>query len=91
MEAKELVYKICNETYHMRKIIDSCETNEQINSANCLACSLVNKWYNINTDFSLSYGADVLPYIKSASNDLDRFIEEAKKKLKSTTTEKYGL
>lgn len=81
MEAKELVYKICNETYHMRKIIDSCETNEQIHSANRLACSLVDKWYNLNANFSLSYGANVLPYIKSAANDMTRFIAEAKKRI----------
>ena len=81
MEAKELVYKICNETYHMRKIIDSCETNEQIHSANRLACSLIDKWYNLNANFSPCYGVGVSSYIKSAANDMTRFIEEAKKKI----------
>lgn len=81
MTKKDLVYKICNETYHMRKIIDSCETNEQIHNANRLACSLVDKWYNLNANFSLSYGADALSYIASAANDMTKFIEEAKKKL----------
>lgn len=80
MTRKELVYKICNETYHMRKIIESCETSEQINNANRLACSLVDKWYNLEANFSLSCGADVLLYIDSAANDMTKFIEEAKKK-----------
>ena len=65
----------------MRKIIESCKTNEQIDSANCLACSLVDKWYNLNANFSLSYGADVLPYIDSAANDMTKFIERVKKKI----------
>ena len=82
MTRKELVYKICDETYHMRKIIDSCETNEQIHSANRLACSLIDKWYKMNANFSLGYGANVLSYIESATNDMTRFIEEAKEKLK---------
>lgn len=85
MTMKELVHKICDETYHIRKIIESCKTVEQIDNANRLACSLIDKWYNLKADFSLSYGADILPYIESAANDMTKFIEETKKKLKSIT------
>ena len=85
MAKKELIYKICNETYHMIKIIESCETSEQINNANRLACSLVDKWYNLEEKFSLSYGASVLLYIDSAANDMTKFIEEAKKKINKST------
>lgn len=81
MTKKELIYKICNETYHMIKIIESCETSEQINNANRLACSLVDKWYNLEAKFSLSCVADALLYIDSAANDITKFIEEAKKKI----------
>ena len=84
MTKEELIYKIGDETYRMRKIIESCKTIEQIDSANSLACSLVDKWYNLNANFSLSYGADVLLYIESAANDMTVFIRKTKEKIQSS-------
>lgn len=81
MTKEGLIYKICDETYHMRKIIESCETIEQIENINKWACSLVDKWYNLKSDFGLSYGVDVMRYIDSAADDMTVFIRKSKEKI----------
>ena len=81
MTRKELIYKICDETYHMLKIIESCKTEEQIDNANNLACSLVDKWFNLKANFSFSYGADIAHYINSSAHDMTICVEKAKKKI----------
>ena len=80
---QKTIYKICDETYHVIRVIDSCKTIEQLENTNRWACSLMDKWYNLLEKFSLYSGADVQRYIDSAASDMTVAIAKQKKCIKS--------
>jgi hypothetical protein len=84
---QKTIYKICDETYHAIRVINSCKTIEQLENANRWACSLVDKWYKLSEKFSLYSGADVQRYIDSAASDMTVAIEKQKKYIKSQQNE----
>lgn len=80
---QKTIYKICDETYHIIRVIDSCKSIEQLENANRWACSLIDKWYNLLKNFSLYSSVDVSKYIDSAADDMTKAIEIKKKHIKS--------
>ena len=84
---QKTIYKICDETYHAIRVINSCKTIEQLENANKWACSLVDKWYKLSEKFSLYSGADVQRYIDSAASDMTVAIAKQKKYIKSQQNE----
>ena len=84
---QKTIYKICDETYHVIRVINSCKTIEQLENANKWACSLVDKWYNLLEKFSLCSGADLHRYIDSAASDMTVAIAKQKKRINSQQNE----
>lgn len=84
---QKTIYKICDETYHAIRVINSCKTIEQLENANKWACSLIDNWYNLLEKFSLYSGADVRQYIDSAASDMTVAIAKQKKHIKSQQNE----
>lgn len=84
---QKTIYKICDETYHIIRVIDSCNTIEQLENANRWACSLLDKWYNLLKNFSLFSSVDVRMYIDSAADDMTKAIEIKKEHIKSQQIE----
>ena len=80
---QKTIHKICDETYHIIRVIDSCKTIEQLENANRWACSLLDMWYNMLEKFSLGSGVDVKRYIDSAVTDMTVAIAKQKKRIKS--------
>lgn len=73
--------KIAQETYHIRRIFESCKTLEQVKNTNKLACFLVDKWswYESQLGFSGSFDVDRL--IMTAAGDMTHFYNEAKDRI----------
>ena len=84
---QKTIYKICDETYHIIRVINSCKSIEQLENANIWACSLFDKWYNLLENFSLYSSVDVRVYIDSAANDMTKAIEIKKKHINSQKIE----
>jgi len=84
---QKTIYKICDETYHVIRVINSCKTIEQLENANKWACSLIHNWYNLLEKFSLYSGADLHRYIDSAASDMTVVIAKQKKHIKSQQNE----
>lgn len=80
---QKTIYKICDETYHIIRVIDSCKTIDQLENANRWACSILDKWYNLQEKFSLYSGVNVQRYIESAADDMTAAIAKQKKRIKS--------
>lgn len=80
---QKTIYKICDETHHAIRVIDSCKTIEQLENANKWTCSLVDKWYKLSEKFSLYSGADLHRYINSAASDMTKAIAKQKKHIKT--------
>ena len=81
MNKKELINKIQQDTFYIRKIFESCENKIQLTNTTKLANHLIDKWAyligknNISIDI---YNA----YVKPAANDMENFIIETKEKIK---------
>ena len=84
---QKTIYNICNETYYIIRVINSCKTLEQLENANKWACSLIDKWYNMLEKISFYYTADVIRYIDSSATDMTKAIETKKEQLKSQQSE----
>jgi len=79
MTKTELILKIGQETYYLRKIFESCETIEQVKSANRLACFLVgDRWPWYESEFGLHTQISIHWTISDAANDLELFYRQAK-------------
>lgn len=78
MTKNELKLKIAQETYYIRRMLESCKTLEQAKNANRLACSLVDKWCWYTKHFCLSDSFDIDKLIMRAADDMERFYNEAK-------------
>jgi hypothetical protein len=87
---QKTIYKICNETYHIIRVINSCKTIEQLENANRWACSLLDRWYNLLEKFSLGSGVNVQRYIDSAVTDMTKAIAKQKKHIKSQQNEEVA-
>lgn len=82
MTKEELLLKIEQETYHLRKMFESCKTEEQIQEVNRLACFLIGtKWPNLESNFSLHECIKIHHTINDAAKDLEVFYQQAKKSL----------
>ena len=84
---QKTIYKICDETYHVIRVIDSCKTIEQLENANKWACSFIDKWYNLKEKLSFCSEMVVQRYIDSAACDMDNAIAKQKKQIKSQQNE----
>ena len=82
MTRNELIIKIAQDTYHMRVVIESCKTTEQVENSNKWVCSIVDKWYNqLDAGWSICERSRLWDYINRASSDLTKFIDDAKKRV----------
>lgn len=92
MKKDKLITKIAQDTYHVRKVFESCKTKEQLDNTRCWACSMIDKWYNMfDKGWGLFDSACIWPYVKRASNDLDLFDIQAKKRLKKRMNKKNNI
>ena len=73
--------KIAQETYHIRRIFESCKTLEQVKNANRLACFLVDKWSWYESQLGFSGSFDVNRLIMKAAGDMTHFYNEAKDRI----------
>lgn len=83
MTKREVVLKILQETYYVRRLFESCKTQEQVKNVNNLACYLVGKkwpWYE--NEFSLSNACEIARAIDIAANDMTSFYYQAKDRVK---------
>jgi hypothetical protein len=78
MTKQEIKLKISQETYYIRRMLESCKTLEQVKNANRLACSLVDKWFWYKRHFGLSDSFDIDKLIVAAADDMTSFYNEAK-------------
>lgn len=84
MKKQELILKIQTETYHCRRIFESCVTEPQVKNTLRLANSLVSKWFAIlenHFEVLSSRYCEVSRWIGDASNDLTMFYNEAKRRV----------
>lgn len=82
MTREELILKIEQETYHLRKMFESCKTEEQIQGVNRLACFLIGtKWSNLELNFSLCESVKISRTINDSASDLELFYRQAKKRV----------
>lgn len=84
MTKQEIKLKISQETYYIRRMLESCKTLEQVNSANKLACSLVDKWCWYTKHFGLSDSFDIDRLIMRAAEDMTLFYDQAKDRIFKT-------
>ena len=84
MTKQEIKLKISQETYYIRRMLESCKTLEQVNSANKLACSLVDKWCWYTKHFGLSSSFDLDKLIMGAAGDMTQFYSHAKDRIFKT-------
>ena len=47
MTRNDLITKIAQDTYHIRVVVESCQTIEQVENSNKWACSMIDKWYGM--------------------------------------------
>lgn len=78
MDKNELKLKIAQETYYIRRMLESCKTLEQAKNANRLACSLIDKWFWYTKHFGLSDSFDIDRLIMRAADDMTLFYDQAK-------------
>jgi len=89
MTREELILKIEQETYHLRKMFESCKTEEQIQGVNRLACFLIGtKWSHLELNFSLHESIKIHDTINDSANDLELFYRQAKKRVKDNKNNK---
>ena len=79
---QKIIYKICDDTYHAIRVINSCKTIEQLENANRWACSFIDKWYNMEGNLSFRSEMAVQRYIDSAARDIDNAIAIKRKYVK---------
>lgn len=84
MEARELKLKIAQETYYIRRMFGSCNTLEQVKSANRLACFLVDKWSWYEKAFGFSDAIDISKRIMIAASDMTQFYDQARDRILKT-------
>lgn len=80
---QKTIYKICDDAYHVIRVINSCKTIEQLENANRWACSFIDKWYILKEKLSFCSEIVVQRYIDSAACDMDNAIAKQKKQIKS--------
>ena len=89
MTKNELILKIGQETYYIRKMFESCKTIEQVKSANRLACFLVgDRWPWYESEFGLNTQISIDWTIRDAANDLELFYRQAKKRVEDNKNNK---
>lgn len=89
MTKEELILKIEQETYHLRKMFESCKTEEQIQGVNRLACFLIGtKWNHLELNLSLHESIKTSQTINNSASDLELFYRQAKKRLKDNKNNK---
>lgn len=79
---QKIIYKICNDTYHAIRVINSCKTIEQLENANRWVCSFIDKWYSLCGNLSFRSEMTVQRYIDSAARDMDNAIAIKRKYVK---------
>ena len=92
MTTEELIFKIEQETYHLRKMFESCKTEEQVQGVNRLACFLIGtKWSNLELNFSLYESIKISQTIHDSANDLELFYNQAKKRVEDDKNNKIRI
>ena len=82
MTKSELILKIGQETYYLRKMFESCKTYEQVQSANRLACFLIgDRWTWYENEFGLHAQISIHGVIRDAASDLELFYRQAKERV----------
>ena len=82
MTKNELITKIAQDTYHVRVVIESCQTIEQVENSNKWACSMIDKWYWLFTkELGIWESATLWPYVDRAARDLTKFIDDARNRV----------
>jgi hypothetical protein len=82
MTRNELITKIAQDTYHIRVVVESCQTIEQVENTNKWACSMIDKWNHMrDKDWSILEYSDIWEYIDRASRDLTNFIDDARNRV----------
>lgn len=84
MDKNELKLKIAQETYYIRRMLESCKTLEQAKNANRLACSLVDKWCWYAKHFGLSDSFSLDRLIMGAASDMTLFYDQARNRILKT-------
>lgn len=82
MNRNDLITKIAQDTYHIRVVVESCQTIEQVENSNKWACSMIDKWYGMfDKEWSICESSRLWPYIDRASIDLTKFIDGARERV----------
>lgn len=82
MTRNDLITKIAQDTYHIRVVVESCQTIEQVENSNKWARSMIDKWYGMfDKEWSMCESSRLWPYIDRASRDLTKFIEDARERV----------
>ena len=82
MTRNDLITKIAQDTYHIRVVVESIQTNEQVENSNKWACSMIDKWYGMfDKEWSMCESSRLWPYVDRASRDLTKFIEDARERV----------
>jgi hypothetical protein len=82
MTRNELITKIAQDTYHVRVVVESCQTIEQVENSNKWACSMIDKWYHLcDKDWSILECSGIWKYVDRASRDLTKFLDDARNRV----------
>ena len=82
MARNDLITKIAQDTYHIRVVVESCQTIEQVENSNKWACSMIDKWHGMfDKEWSICESSRLWPYVDRASRDLTKFIDDARERV----------
>lgn len=82
MTRNDLITKIAQDTYHIRVVVESCQTIEQVENSNKWAYSMIDKWYGMfDKEWAMCESSRLWPYIDRASRDLTKFIDDARERV----------
>ena len=84
MTKNEVMLKIAQETYYIRRMFESCKTMEQHKNTNNLACFLVDKWSWYEKAFGFSDAIDISKRIMKAASDMTQFYDQARDRILKT-------
>ena len=82
MTRNDLITKIAQDTYHIRVVVESCQTIEQVENSNKWAYSMIDKWYGMfDKEWGMCESSRLWLYIDRASRDLTKFIDDARERV----------
>lgn len=82
MTKQELILKVQQETYYLRRMFESCKTFEQVkNVAKLASFVILDKWTYFEHKLRLNEQVDVSFVIRDAAGDLDLFENQARARI----------